>query len=173
MFAPDKTVLESLREIVTFDKSKVVPPEYVQVLEANIKISFLDNPGVTLNTLDDSDFNIVISNAQKIIVKKKRKAESAAEMLFSGSGGAASILGGLYEKFGADDDDVVNETSLTENQRFQKLTRLARLNGREFLMRLSSLRVVCLGFLGFRVVWRRCRVIRRMFFRSMRIVWRT
>lgn len=127
VFAPDKTVLESLREIVTFDKSKVVPPEYVQVLEANIKISFLDDPGVTLNTLDDSDFNIVISNAQKIIVKKKRKAESAAEMLFSGAGGAGSILGGLYEKFGAGDDDVVDEASLTENQRFQKLTRLRHL----------------------------------------------
>ena len=27
VFAPDKTVLESLREIMTFDKTKVVPPE--------------------------------------------------------------------------------------------------------------------------------------------------
>ena len=39
VFAPDKTVLESLREIMTFDKTKVVPPEYARVLDANIKIS--------------------------------------------------------------------------------------------------------------------------------------
>ena len=31
VFAPDKTVLESLREIMTFDKTKVVPPEYANV----------------------------------------------------------------------------------------------------------------------------------------------
>ena len=32
VFAPDKTVLQSLREIMTFDKTKVVPPEYARVL---------------------------------------------------------------------------------------------------------------------------------------------
>ena len=37
VFAPDKTVLESLREIMTFDKTKVVPPEYAHVLDQNIK----------------------------------------------------------------------------------------------------------------------------------------
>lgn len=42
VFAPDKTVLESLREIMTFDKAKVVPPEYARVLDANIKFHYLD-----------------------------------------------------------------------------------------------------------------------------------
>lgn len=42
VFAPDKTVLQSLREIMTFDKTKVVPPEYARVLDANIKFHFLD-----------------------------------------------------------------------------------------------------------------------------------
>ena len=32
VFAPDKTVLQSLREIMTFDKTKVVPPEYAVFL---------------------------------------------------------------------------------------------------------------------------------------------
>lgn len=73
VFAPDKTVLESLREIMTFDKTKVVPPEYARVLDANIKFHYLDESGTTLQTIDDSDFNIIISNNQKIIVKKKRK----------------------------------------------------------------------------------------------------
>ena len=62
VFAPDKTVLHSLKEIQTFDKSLVVPEEYVKVLDSNIKFHFLEENGVTLNTLDDSDFNIIISN---------------------------------------------------------------------------------------------------------------
>src|SRR5699024_1322539 len=85
VFAPDKTVLESLREIVTFDKTKVVPPEYARVLDANIKFAFLDDPGVTLNVLDDSSFNIIISNTQKIVVKKRRTEVSSVERLFNPS----------------------------------------------------------------------------------------
>ena len=69
VFAPDKTVLESLREIITFDKSKVIPPEYLSWLEANLKFFFLDETGTSLNALDNSEYNIVISNTQKIILK--------------------------------------------------------------------------------------------------------
>ena len=82
VFAPDKTVLESLREIMTFDKTKVVPPEYACVLDSNIKFHFLVDSGVTLHTIDDSDFNIVISNNQKIIVKKRRKEDTPIDILF-------------------------------------------------------------------------------------------
>ena len=57
---------------MTFDKTKVVPPEYAHVLDQNIKFHFLEGTGITLHTIDDSDFNIVISNNQKIIVKKKQ-----------------------------------------------------------------------------------------------------
>lgn len=98
VFAPDKTVLESLREIMTFDKTKVVPPEYAHVLDQNIKFHFLEGTGITLHTIDDSDFNIVISNNQKIIVKKKRKADTPTDILF----GSGSLLEDIY---GNDDDD--------------------------------------------------------------------
>ncbi len=73
VFAPDKTVLQSLKEIITFDKTKVVPPEYARVLDSNIRFHFLEDSGATLQTIDNSDFNIIISNTQKIIVKKKEK----------------------------------------------------------------------------------------------------
>lgn len=92
VFAPDKTVLQSLREIITFDKTKVVPPEYARVLDTNIKFHFLEETGTTLHTIDDSDFNIVISNTQKIIVKKKRKEPKPGEVLF----GSGSLLSSIY-----------------------------------------------------------------------------
>lgn len=122
VFAPDKTVLQSLREIMTFDKTKVVPPEYARVLDSNIKFHFLDETGTVLHTIDDSDFNIIISNTQKIIVKKKRKEETAAQTLF----GSGSLLSTVYgEEDG--DDEAWDDATLMDNQRFKKLCRLPQL----------------------------------------------
>jgi len=122
VFAPDKTVLESLREIMTFDKTKVVPPEYASVLDANIKFHFLVDSGVILHTIDDSDFNIVISNNQKIIVKRKRKVDTPIDKLF----GNGSLLSDLYGD-SEEGDDVWDDSTLMDNQRFKKLCRLPQL----------------------------------------------
>ena len=123
VFAPDKTVLQSLREIMTFDKTKVVPPEYARVLDSNIKFHFLDESGTVLHTIDDSDFNIIISNTQKIIIKKKRKEATPGEVLF---GSNSSLLSAVY---GGDDseDDAWDDATLMDNQRFKKLCRLPQL----------------------------------------------
>ena len=123
VFAPDKTVLESLREIMTFDKTKVVPPEYANVLDSNIKFHFLEESGITLHTIDDSDFNIIISNNQKIIVKKKRKADKPVDVLF----GPGSLLADVSSGDNEDDDDVWDDATLMDNQRFKKLCRLPQL----------------------------------------------
>lgn len=123
VFAPDKTVLKSLQEIVTFDKTKVVPPEYASVLDSNIKFHFLEDPGIALHTIDGSDFNIVISNNQKIIVKKKRKADTPTDILF----GSGSLLADIYGNGDDDDGDVWDDASLMDNQRFKKLCRLPQL----------------------------------------------
>lgn len=123
VFAPDKTVLQSLREIITFDKTKVVPPEYARVLDSNIKFHFLDEAGTILQTIDDSDFNIIISNTQKIIMKKKRKESTPAETLFADTRSLRSPV------YGADNDsnDAWDDTTLMDNQRFKKLCRLPQL----------------------------------------------
>ena len=92
VFAPDKTVLQSLKEIMTFDKTKVVPPEYANVLDSNIKYHFLDDTGTILHTIDDSNYNIIISNTQKIIVKKKRKEETPGELLFNNTSSLLSAV---------------------------------------------------------------------------------
>lgn len=123
VFAPDKTVLQSLREIITFDKSLVVPPEYARVLDANIHFHFLEETGKSLHTIDDSDFNIIISNTQKIIIKKKRKEPKASEILF----GEDSLLSSIYGDATIVSDDVWDESSLMDNQRFKKLCRLPQL----------------------------------------------
>ena len=123
MFAPDKTVLQSLKEIVTFDKSKVVPPEYIGVLDANIKVHFLEDSGSTLNTLDGSKYNIIISNTQKIILKTQRKEKSAVEKFFSDDIPGQSVLDDVIGLL----QEISNNDELMSNQRFEKLTRLTQM----------------------------------------------
>lgn len=128
VFAPDKTVLESLREIQTFDKSLVIPPEYARVLDSNIKFHFLDDTGTTLNTIDNSDFNIIISNTQKIIIKQKHKESSATDKVFNMSRVVNnSPLAGTMNQLYGNLKSIENDGELLRNQRFEKLTRLQQL----------------------------------------------
>ncbi|MDR0937615.1 MAG: DEAD/DEAH box helicase family protein [Oscillospiraceae bacterium] len=126
VFAPDKTVLQSLREIVTFDKAKVLPPEYANRLDINIKFHFLDDAETTLQTTDKSDYNIIITNTQKIIVKRKHKEDNTAITLFEK--GSGSILEGIYGDNVLSEEETLRESdNLTVNQRFKKLCRLTQL----------------------------------------------
>ncbi|MDO8368098.1 MAG: DEAD/DEAH box helicase family protein [Saprospiraceae bacterium] len=127
VFAPDKTVLYSLKEIETFDKSKVVPPEYLNWLETHLKFHFLDESGDSLNAIDKTKYNIVISNTQKIILKRQHKSKNASALLFSDMSSkykALSLNKDLEDLYGFEID---SEVDLATNQRFAKLTRLEQL----------------------------------------------
>ena len=128
VFAPDKTVLQSLKEIETFDMGRVVPPEYVSFLSTHIRFHFLEEAGTALSTMDRSQFNIVISNTQKIILKKQHKEKSPSDRLFK-SETPTYQPGSVYDEFSDlyDFDAPEDEKDLTTNQRFQKLTRLEQL----------------------------------------------
>lgn len=126
IFAPDKTVLQSLREIEMFDKTRVLPPEYANQLDSMIRFHFLDDSGLTLNTLDGDRFNLIISNTQKIILKRRQKEPNAISQLF---------MGGSFEDVVAADPTFaelvelaeLSDENLTSNQRFKKLARLPQL----------------------------------------------
>lgn len=125
VFSPDKTVLQSLKEIQTFDKSKVIPNEYVRILDSNIKFHFLEETGTTLNTLDNSDFNLIISNNQKIILRKKHTEDTPIQMLFSDKERKSEIDEIFSELYGV--EQPMEERDLIFNQRFEKITRLSQL----------------------------------------------
>ena len=127
VFAPDKTVLYSLKEIETFDKSLVIPPEYVTWLDSNLKFHFLDETGDALNAIENSKYNIIISNTQKIILKKQHKQKSASQELFADDSKTykAKSLNKDYEDLYGFDIDT--DADLLTNQRFSKLTRLKQL----------------------------------------------
>ena len=130
IFAPDKTVLQSLREIESFDFSKVLPSEHANWLQANLSLQYLDEAGATLNVLNGSKYNLIVSNTQKIILKKKSKEPSAAEMLFLHSGASTSeatqsVYDDIADLYGYDSPE--DEQELTINQRFLKLRNLPQL----------------------------------------------
>lgn len=128
VFAPDKTVLQSLKEIESFDLTRVVPPEYVSFLTTHLRFHYLEEAGTSLDTLDRSRFNIIVSNTQKIILKRQHKEKTSVDKLF-GSTGETLAATGVY----ADAVDLYNfdqpeeEGELTTNQRFEKLRRLEQL----------------------------------------------
>ena len=131
VFAPDKTVLQSLRELESFDHLKVIPPEYISAI--SVRFHYLEDAGVSLNTLDGSRFNIVVSNAQKIILKRRNSEQSKTEKIFlSGRtlyekddvGKEMSSLLGLDESA---ENVPEEEDDLITNQRFEKLRRLENL----------------------------------------------
>lgn len=123
IFAPDKTVLQSLREIESFDISKVVPKEYVGIFDANLKFHFLDEAGTSLSTMDGSKFNLIVSNTQKIILKRQHSEKTAAQQLFENTLPDYGEFADLYGDLGL----PANEDDLKTNQRFEKLSRLPQL----------------------------------------------
>lgn len=128
VFAPDKTVLHSLKEIESFDMALVVPPEYVNFLTTHLRFHYLEVAGTSLDTLDRSRFNIIVSNTQKIILKRQHKEKSSVAKLFGATGERLATTG-VY----ADAADLYNidqpedENDLITNQRFEKLRRLEQL----------------------------------------------
>jgi hypothetical protein len=128
VFAPDKTVLQSLKEIESFDLARVVPPEYVNFLTTHLRFHYLEEAGTSLSTLDRSRFNIVVSNTQKIILKRQRKEKTPMDQLFGATANTVAA-NGVYDEASDlyDWDQPEEEGELTTNQRFEKLCRLEQL----------------------------------------------
>ncbi len=79
VFAPDTTIIESLKEIKTFDYSRVLPKEYHNII-LNIKYHYLENVATPLSPI--GNYNVIVSNSQKIILKTRR-TENVANQLFA------------------------------------------------------------------------------------------
>jgi len=128
VFAPDKTVLQSLKEIESFDLALVVPPEYVNFLTTHLRFHYLEDAGTSLSTLDRSRFNIVVSNTQKIILKRRHKEKTPLDALFGATPDtvtAPGVYGDAADLYAWDQPE--EEAELTTNQRFEKLCRLEQL----------------------------------------------
>ncbi len=104
VFAPDTTIIDSLKEIKTFDYTKVLPKGFHNIL-LNIKYHYLESPDTPLSPI--GNYNIIVSNSQKIILKR-RNGDDRMKSLF----GEKSKM----------------ERQMTENARLSAIRRLERLS---------------------------------------------
>ncbi len=130
IFAPDKTVLQSLREIESFDFAKVLPQEHANWLQSELRLQYLDESGATLNVLNGSKYNLIISNTQKIILKKKNAKPTAAQQFFLNdtdktSEATKSVYDDIADLYDFDSPEDAQELNI--NQRFLKLRNLPQL----------------------------------------------
>lgn len=121
-------MLHSLKEIESFDLMRVVPPEYVNFLTTHLRFHYLEEAGTSLDTLDRSRFNIIVSNTQKIILKRQHKEKTSVDKLFGATGetlAATGVYANAADLYNFDQPE--EEGELTTNQRFEKLRRLEQL----------------------------------------------
>ncbi|MFH1401500.1 MAG: DEAD/DEAH box helicase family protein [Parcubacteria group bacterium] len=83
VFAPDTTIIESLKEIKTFDYTRVIPKEYQNII-LNVKYHYLESTETPLSPI--GNYNIIISNSQKIILKTMRAENHTSKRLFDNWG---------------------------------------------------------------------------------------
>jgi hypothetical protein len=67
VFAPDTTIIESLKEIKSFDYRIVVPKEYENVV-LNIKYHYLETPDTPVNLV--GNYNIIVSISENNLEEK-------------------------------------------------------------------------------------------------------
>lgn len=104
VFAPDTTIIDSLKEIKTFDYSRVLPKSYRNIL-LNIKYHYLESPDTPLAPI--GNYNLIVSNSQKIILKRR-----------NGVNGMKSLFG----------EKNTMKRQMTENARLSAIRQLERLS---------------------------------------------
>lgn len=71
VFAPGKTIIESLREISDIRYDQIIPPRFFKLFAASLKLTFTQDghkniPGV----IDGSSYNLIVTNTEKIRIQK-------------------------------------------------------------------------------------------------------
>ena len=77
VFAPGKTIIESLRELAEMRYEAVLPPRLYKPFAASLKLTFTRDGDPTIPIIPRSQFNVVVTNTEKIRIQKEtiRKAD--------------------------------------------------------------------------------------------------
>jgi len=77
VFAPGKTIIESLRELAEIPYEKILPPRLHRAFAASVKLTFTRDGEKDVPVIRRSLFNVVVTNTEKIRIQKEaiRKAD--------------------------------------------------------------------------------------------------
>jgi len=70
VFAPGKTIIESLRELSQIPYEKLIPPRVYKAFAAGYKLAFTRDGELDLPVIRGSTFNIVVTNTEKIRIQR-------------------------------------------------------------------------------------------------------
>ncbi len=71
VFAPGKTIIESLRELAEIPYEKILPPRFHKPFAASVKLTFTRDGEKTIPVIAGSSFNVVVTNTEKIRIQKE------------------------------------------------------------------------------------------------------
>ena len=82
VFAPGKTILESLRELSYIDYENILPPFHCKKFLANLKTHYTSDKKRMINTQFGSRYNLVVTNTEKFILRKTKSSSLQKEKEF-------------------------------------------------------------------------------------------
>ncbi|MBI4263754.1 MAG: DEAD/DEAH box helicase family protein [Acidobacteria bacterium] len=84
VFAPGKTILESLRELLSMPYEGILPPRLQKRFAASVKMTFTRDGEKDVPVIRGSHFNIVVTNTEKIRIQKETIRRSDLTGLLAG-----------------------------------------------------------------------------------------
>lgn len=85
VFAPGKTILHALRELLVVPYERILPPRLFKPFETSLKITFTRDGEKDIPVVRGSSFNVVVTNTEKIRIQKETIRKSDIGALFAGS----------------------------------------------------------------------------------------
>lgn len=82
VFAPGKTILESLRQISTLPFEDIIPPRLLTDFLANVKLIYTTDGDPDIPVIEGGAFNIVVTNSEKITLRKMTKRADQSPLDF-------------------------------------------------------------------------------------------
>ncbi|MFM8442030.1 MAG: hypothetical protein ACKN9W_01670 [Methylococcus sp.] len=81
VFAPGKTIIESLREISDIRYDQIIPPRFYKLFAASLKLTFTrDGEKELSGVIDGSVFNLIVTNTEKIRIQKPTARGNANQL---------------------------------------------------------------------------------------------
>jgi hypothetical protein len=83
VFAPGKTIIESLRELLSVPYEQILPPRMHKAFAASVKLTFTRDGDKDIPVVRESLYNVVVTNTEKIRIQKETVRRSDLGGLFA------------------------------------------------------------------------------------------
>jgi len=83
VFAPGKTIIESLRQLAEIPYERILPPRLFKPFAASVKLTFTRDGEKDIPVIRRSLFNVIVTNTEKIRIQKETVRRSDIGSLFA------------------------------------------------------------------------------------------